>query len=234
MDKWYIGMAEKAIRQKVVDTAVSLLGIKEGTAEHKELVSIYNSQVKLPRGYQLREKDPWCAATISVIGIMLRISDTILPEVGCGPMIELYKARGRWMERDDYVPAPGDIIMYDWDAEKGECLGAPDHVGMVEKVEGNTITVIEGNYDDQVKRRTICVEYVKTRGFCLPDYSALVQPFSDVDPGAWYAEDVAWGAEHGIVEGVGDGLFEPDRPATRAEIVAMLRRYDDLKNQLDK
>lgn len=233
-NKWYIGMTEDAIRERVVDTAVSLLGIKEGTAEHKRLVTTYNSQGKLPRGYKLQYTDAWCAATVSVIGIMLDISHIILPEVGCGPMIELYKAQGRWMEADDYVPNPGDIVMYDWDADKGESLGAPDHVGMVEKVEGKTITVIEGNYDNQVKRRTICVEYVKTRGFCLPDYGALVRPFTDVDPGAWYAKDVAWAVEHGIVEGVGGGLFEPDRPVTRAEVVAMIHRYDNLKNQLDK
>ena len=221
---WYIGMTEAAIRQRVVDAAVSFLGIKEGTAEHKELVNIYNSQDKLPRGYQLQEEDPWCAATISVIGIMLGISDTILPEVGCGPMIELYKARGRWEERDDYVPKPGDIWMADWDAKKGECLGEPNHVELVEWCDGKNIGLIGGNSDDRVKRRTICVEYVKTRGFCLPDYAALVQPFKDVPGDHIHADGIAWGAEKGIVLGVGDGLFEPDRPVTRGELMTILHR----------
>lgn len=226
-NKWYIGMTEDAIRKRVVDTAVSLLGIKEGTAEHKRLVTTYNSQGKLPRGYKLQYTDAWCAATVSVIGIMLDISHIILPEVGCGPMIELYKAQGRWMEADDYVPNPGDIVMYDWDADKGESLGAPDHVGMVEKVEGKTITVIEGNYDNQVKRRTICVEYVKTRGFCKPDYAALVQPFVDVPGDHIHADGIAWGAEQGIIFGVGNGLFEPDRPVTRGELMTILHRLNN-------
>ena len=234
MAKWYIGMTEDAIRQRVVAEAVKYIGVREGTVDHKKIVDTYNSQDKLPRGYRLKDTDAWCAAFVSVLGIILDIPHILLPEVGCGPMIELYKAQGRWMERDDYVPRPGDPIMYDWDAKKGECTGAPDHVGMVVSVKGKTIAVIEGNYENQVKIREVPIEYVKTRGYCLPDYGALVQPFADVDPDAWYAKDVAWAAEHGIVEGVGDGRFEPDRPITRAEVAAMLHRYDNSKNQLDK
>lgn len=228
---WYIGMSEDAIRQRVVATAVELLGIREGTDEHKQIVDTYNSLDKLPRGYQLQEDDAWCAAFITVIGIILGISDVILPECGCGPMIELYKAQGRWMEADDYIPKPGDICMLDWDAQKGACVGSPDHVELVEWCDGKNIGLVGGNSDNQVKRRTICVEYVKTRGFCLPDYASLVRPFADVPTDAWYAADVAKAAELGIVEGVGNGLFEPGRTATRAEVTAMMvRLYNKLKN----
>lgn len=229
-NQWYIGMTEDAIRQRVVDTALAYLGVREGTAEHKEIVNLYNSQSKPPRGYLLKDTDAWCAAFVSVVGIVLGISNIILPECSCGKMIELYKAAGRWEERDDYVPRPGDLVMYDWDAQRGECLGAPNHVGMVESVNGKTITVIEGNYDNQVKRREICVEYIKVRGYCLPDYGSLVQRFTDVEPDAWYADEVARAAELGIVEGVGNGLFEPDRAVTRAEAAAMcVRLHEKLK-----
>lgn len=228
MAEWYIGMSEAAIRERVVAEAVKWHGVREGTVEHKKIVDTYNSQGKLPRGYRLRYTDAWCAAFMSYIGICLDISHVILPEVGCGPMIELYKAQGRWMEADDYVPRPGDLVMYDWDAKSGECTGSPDHVGMVESVKGKTITVIEGNYDNQVKRREICVEYIKVRGYCLPDYGSLVKPFADVDPNAWYAGAVARAAELGIVEGVGGGLFEPERAVTRAEAAAMCVRLVEM------
>ena len=33
--------------------------------------------------------------------------------------------------------------------------------------------------------------------------------FADVADGAWYADAVAWAAEHGIVSGVGGGAFTP-------------------------
>ena len=228
MDKWYIGMTEDAIRQRVVAEAWKLLGIKEGTAGHKRIVDGYNSLKKLPRGYKLKYTDAWCAATMSYIGITLGIPHVILPEVGCGPMIELYKKAGRWEERDDYVPRPGDLVMYDWQAQSGECTGAPDHVGMVESVKGKTITVIEGNYDNQVKRRDICVEYVKVRGYCLPDYASLARRFTDVDPGSWYADKVARAAQLGLMEGVGGGLFEPDRPVTRGELAAVAVRLHEI------
>lgn len=224
-NKWYIGMTEKAIRQKVADTALSLLGIKEGTAEHKKIIDTYNTKLpKLPRGYKMGYDDAWCAATMTYIGIILVISNIILPECSCSKMIERYKERGRWVEQDDYVPDIADIVMFDWDAVKGECVGSPDHTGMIVAKKGNTITVLEGNYDNQVKLREIPIEYIKTRGFCKPDYAALAQPFKDVPNDHIHADGIAWGAERGIVVGVGGGLFEPDRPVTRGELMTILHR----------
>ena len=161
---------------------------------------------------------------MTYIGIILDIIHIILPECSCSAMIERYKKAGRWEERDDYVPGIADIVMYDWDAQKGECTGAPDHTGMVVGYNGKNPMVLEGNYENQVKIREICVEYVKVRGYCLPDYGSLVQGFSDVDPGAWYANDVAKAAQLGIMEGVGNGLFEPERAVTRAELAAVVVR----------
>ena len=222
-------MTEDAIRQRVVAEAVKYIGVREGTKEHKKIVDTYNSQSKLPRGYKLQYDDAWCAAFMTFIGIQLGISDIILPECGCAPMIELYKAIGRWEERDDYVPQPGDLVMYDWNAKKGECTGTPDHVGMVEKVEGKTITVIEGNYQNKVQYRDICVEYIKTRGFCLPDYASLVQHYTDVPDDIWYAKEIAKATELGIVNGVGNGEFDPERPVTRAECAAIaVRTYEKI------
>lgn len=55
------------------------------------------------------------------------------------------------------------------------------------------------------------MEYVKTRSFCMLDYGSLVQRFADVPSDAWYADAVAKAAELGLVEGGGNGLFEPER-----------------------
>lgn len=228
MADWYIGMSEKAVRQRVADTALSLQGITEGTVEHNDkIVKVYNSQNKLPRKYALKPSDPWCAATVTVIGIMLGISHIILPECSCSKMIELYKALGLWVEDDAHVPELGDIVMYAWSAKSGENLLPPDHTGMVVKKEGKTLFILEGNYDDQVKLRPIPIEYVKTRGFCKPDYAALVQPFADVPSDHIHAEGIAWGAEQGIVVGVGGGLFDPDRPVTRGELMTILHRLNN-------
>lgn len=228
-NKWYIGMTEKAIRQKVANTALALVGIKEGTVEHKKIIDTYNTKLpKLPRGYKMTYTDAWCAATMTYIGIVAGITDIILPECSCSAMIALYKSKGRWMENDAYVPKPGDLVMYAWKGQKGENTLAPDHVGMVISVDGKNIKVVEGNYDNQVKIRDICVEYVKTRGYCLPDYGSLVCGFSDVPPDSWCADEINHAAELGLMVGVGGGLFEPDRPVTRGELAAVAVRLAEM------
>lgn len=223
------GMTEKEIRKRVVEEAAKLVGIKEGSAAHKKLIDTYNTRLpKLPRGYKMTYRDPWCAATMTCIGIVLQISHVILPECSCSRMIELYKAQGRWEERDDYVPQPADICMLDWDATRGECVGNPDHVGMVAWCDGKNVGLIDGNNGEgMVSRRTFPVEYIKTRGFCLPDYAKLVQMYTDVPAGVWYADDIARATELGLMEGVGGGLFEPDRAPTRAELAAVVVRIVD-------
>lgn len=50
-------------------------------------------------------------------------------------------------------------------------------------------------------------------------------PFTDVRPGQWYAEAVAWAAENNIVAGVGNGKFDPNGKVTREQLAAILYRY---------
>ena len=88
-------------------------------------------------------------------------------------MIELYRKAGRWVEDDSYLPQPGDVIFYDWqDSGAGDNRGQPDHVGLVYAVDGDLITVIEGNISDSVDTRTLFVDNRYIRGFGLPDYAA--------------------------------------------------------------
>ena len=49
-------------------------------------------------------------------------------------------------------------------------------------------------------------------------------PFSDVSTSAYYYEAVKWAQEKGITGGIGNGLFEPNQPCTRAQIVTFLWR----------
>ena len=45
------------------------------------------------------------------------------------------------------------------------------HVGIVEKCDGKTITVIEGNKSNKVGRRTLAVNGKYIRGFGVPAYT---------------------------------------------------------------
>ena len=42
---------------------------------------------------------------------------------------------------------------------------------------------------------------------------------------AWYANAVAWAAEHGIVSGVSDSAFAPNGAITREQLAVILYRY---------
>ena len=62
---------------------------------------------------------------------------------------------------------------------------------------------------------------------------AEVSPFSDVSTTAYYYEAVKWAREKGITGGIGNGLFGPNQPCTRAQIVTFLWRAagsPELKN----
>ena len=51
-----------------------------------------------------------------------------------------------------------------------------------------------------------------------------ISPFSDVSTSAYYYEAVKWAQEKGITGGIGNGLFGPNQPCTRAQIVTFLWR----------
>lgn len=148
------------------------LGKKEKDGSHKEIIDCYNTmQKKLPRNYKVKYTDEWCATFVSAVALKVGYQDIIPPECGCERMIELFRKMGCFVEDDKYVPEPGSIIFYDWqDSGKGDTKGWADHVGIVEKVDGVTMTIIEGNLDNCVKRRTKSVNGRYIRGYGVPKY----------------------------------------------------------------
>ncbi len=166
-------MTEHELRARVCARARLWLGRKEADGSHREIIDVYNQIVPLPRGYRLQYSDPWCAGFASAVAQALGLTAWIFPECGCGPMIELYRKAGRWMEDDACLPAPGDVIFYDWqDSGAGDNRGDPDHVGLVLEAAGDLITVIEGNCADRVATRTLFRDNRCIRGYGLPDYAA--------------------------------------------------------------
>ena len=161
---------------KVVEQAKAWLGKKESDGSHKVIIDTYNGHKPLARGYAVNWKsDPWCATFVSAVAIKLGYTDIIPTECSCSKMIDLFKKIGSWVENDAYKPNPGDIIFYDWDDNgKGDNVGSSDHVGIVEKFSGSTITIIEGNYSDSVKRRTLTVNGRYIRGYGIPKYDKEV------------------------------------------------------------
>lgn len=54
-------------------------------------------------------------------------------------------------------------------------------------------------------------------------------PFTDVRATDWYATQVAWAAQNGVVNGVGNGKFDPEGEVTREQMAAILYRYAQKK-----
>ena len=57
--------------------------------------------------------------------------------------------------------------------------------------------------------------------------------FSDVPENEWYTEAVAWAAANGIVNGIGDGRFDPQGTVTREQMATILCRYAENRGLAD-
>lgn len=160
---------------KVVEQARSWIGRNEANGTHKAIIDIYNQHFPLARNYKVKYTDSWCATFVSAVAIRLGYFDIIPTECSCQNMIALFKRIGCWAENENRTPKAGDIIFYDWeDSGSGDNTGWSDHVGIVEKVAGGKITVIEGNYKNSVARRTLAVNGKYIRGYGVPKYSEAV------------------------------------------------------------
>lgn len=158
---------------KVLEQAKEWLGKKESNGSHKEIIDIYNRIRPLPRGYKVKYTDSWCATFVSAVAIKIGYTDIMPLECSCEQMINLAKNMGIWIENDAHTPKAADIILYDWgDSGNGDNTGWTDHIGIVEKVANGVITVIEGNLNNAVDRRTISVNGKYIRGYIAPKYDA--------------------------------------------------------------
>jgi len=167
-------MTENELRKKVVSTAVGYIGCKESDGSHKKIIDLYNSHKPLARGYAVKYTDAWCSTFASAVAIACDLTDIIPTECGCEAHINLFKAHtaSKWQEDGTITPQPGDYMFYNWDDSTQPNTGYADHVGIVEAVSGKTITVIEGNYSNSVKRRTVTVGNGYIRGYGLPAYAS--------------------------------------------------------------
>lgn len=155
---------------KILNVARSLINCKESNGSHKQIIDVYNSYTPLPRNYKVKYTDSWCMTFISACFIKAGLAALCPLECSCGNAITKAKSMGIWQEKDDITPNVGDLIMYDWN----KADGWPEHVGIVESVTNNQITVIEGNKSNAVGRRVINVGNASIRGYIQPNYDGSV------------------------------------------------------------
>ncbi len=230
-------MTEYQARNKVVSVMMGWLGWSETNGKFKQIIDLYNSQNPLPVGYRVKYTDDWCAAGVTAAFIQAGMEEIHCGECSCPRMIEKYKKAGRWMEQDDYVPRPGDLILYDWeDSGRDDNVGQPNHVGMVTAVSDSTIRVIECNRNEKVDYRLISVNSRYIRGYCLPDFKSREDVMTEKEIRRIVREELEemkaelalepaspW-AEQFWNEAVQKGIVDGSRPCsvvTRQEVATM-------------
>ncbi|MGN8714068.1 CHAP domain-containing protein [Hornefia butyriciproducens] len=116
--------------------------------------------------YGFNGRVEWCACFVSWCANQCGyIKAGIVPKsASVAGYVNWYKSHGQWQKRS-YKPSPGDFIIFDWDGN-----GSVDHIGIVEKCDGKTVSTIEGNSGDACKRRTYTVGRGPIYGYCVPKY----------------------------------------------------------------
>ena len=119
---------------------------------------------------------PWCAAFVSWCANQAGISTDIIPKhSSCTIGMNWFKDRGLWEDGayygGSYTPKAGDIVYYSDNYNQN----VSSHVGIVTGLNGNYLTVIEGNTDGnrvteytKNSKRTLSNGYVL--GYGTPEY----------------------------------------------------------------
>lgn len=159
------------------DLWLSLLyGISGGSGAGRNIVSVALSQIGNVGGqpywswYGFGSREEWCACFVSWCANECGYIDsgTIPKFAGCGQGSQWFKSRGQWAQ-GNIEPIPGMIIFFDWDGEDGQD-GAPDHVGVVERVENGVVYTVEGNSGDACRERHYTVGHYEIFGYGIPSY----------------------------------------------------------------
>ena len=102
------------------------------------------------RWYGFESRTAWCACFVSWCADQCGLIEAgLLPKfASCSDGIAWLRAHDQWRGsgRD---PQPGMLIFFDWGLN-----GSPDHVGIVESVDGDRVFTIEGNTTDSCRRRS--------------------------------------------------------------------------------
>ena len=80
--------------------------------------------------------------------------------------------------------------------------------------------------DKTLTRGMVVTVLGRAAGVKSTDYTGT--SFKDVKSGSWCAPYVAWASEKKIVNGYADGTFRPSTVISRAQLAAILARFDRL------
>ena len=146
----------------MINTARQYLGINE--FQKKQLMDYYNNAVypliDNDRKYKIKPNDNWCAMFCSVIAHKIgRTKDNFPFEVSVFYMTRNAKRMGIFTT-DLNKTQVNDLVVYDWKAD-----GTLNHVGILQEIGKDYIKVLEGNYSNTVKVRTVKMPNSEVYGY---------------------------------------------------------------------
>ncbi|MEV0233659.1 CHAP domain-containing protein [Nonomuraea sp. NPDC050786] len=129
---------------KFIELLESQIGYSEKADDYTKFGDWYGKNVEFDADYS---SAPWCDMYLSWAAHKLGYQDWIGQFAWTVSHAKWFKKQGAW----GHKPKPGAIVFYDWSGSND--IDKIDHVGIVTRVEGNTIFTIEGNIDGGVAKR---------------------------------------------------------------------------------
>ena len=217
-------------KQAVIDIAKKDLGYTESPAN--------SNKTKYGEWYGVNGV-PWC---VQALAYWFNQAGERMAFFGggktasCSILLRWYREQGLTVPVEEVQV--GDIVLLNFHGKSD-----PEHCGLVvetpkivldwlspqlwfKTIEGNTTPGEEGSQNNGG-----CVA-LKTRypsqivAVCRPQYQPEPVAVDDIT-GHWAEDSIRWCVEHGLMKGYPDGSFQPDKPVTRAELAAVLRRLED-------
>ena len=144
--------------EDVLAIAKSQLGYAESANNYTVVEGETKGYTRYGAWYGIPYGD-WCAMYASFCYHYAGVEGVPL-HCNCPAWINELKELGLFHGEDDYIPNPGDLIFFDWNAN-----GESDHVGLVAEVDGDTVKTIEGNSADSVRYESYALSDNRIQGY---------------------------------------------------------------------
>lgn len=148
--------------KEILAKAASFIGITEDPKGSNKVPFVKDYFGYIPSN--AAEYAPWCVIFVWDVFRLAGASELFFDgkKVGSCTLVWNWAKANKLVVTD---PRPGDLVLFDWNGDK-----TVDHIGFVEEAHETTLTCIEGNCDDAVKRtvRKKSLAHVYIR----PKYSA--------------------------------------------------------------
>ncbi|MEV0147641.1 MULTISPECIES: CHAP domain-containing protein [unclassified Nonomuraea] len=130
--------------RKFIDLLEGQLGYSERGGAYTKFGDWYGKNVEFDADYT---SAPWCDMMLSWAAHKLGYEEWM-------GQFAWTVSHAKWFRKHDawgHKPQPGAFVFYDWSGSRS--IDKIDHVGIVTRVEGDTIYTIEGNIDGGVAKR---------------------------------------------------------------------------------